>query len=163
MRLRSVMRWVGPAAILTGLFMVLSDLSGMGLALPGSTAPTPLGFSVVGSGLVLLALTLLMVGMVGLYVRQTEPAGPRVVEYGDRDSRYVDPEFLAEELAQGGLPRDPEGKRDRAPSRARRGDERRRQARYRRNIRVEAARRAGAASQSRDRATPRAHRRDHEG
>jgi hypothetical protein len=44
---------------------------------------------VVGSGVILFALMLLVVGMVGLYAVQPRPGGPRVIEYGDGHARYV--------------------------------------------------------------------------
>ena len=41
------------------------------------------------SGVILFALTLLVIGMVGLYATQPRPGGPRVIEYGDGQARYV--------------------------------------------------------------------------
>jgi hypothetical protein len=38
---------------------------------------------------ILFALTLLVIGMVGLYATQPGSGGPRVIEYGDGHARYV--------------------------------------------------------------------------
>ncbi|HEX6709032.1 MAG TPA: hypothetical protein VF068_01760 [Rubrobacter sp.] len=83
MKITGLMRWVGPAAIAGGVFMVLSDLSGLPITIPYLSQASPTGYDVVGSGLILFALVLLLVGMVGLYARQSEPRGARVIEYGE--------------------------------------------------------------------------------
>ncbi len=51
MKVSAVMRWVGPAAIVGGVFMMFSDLLNLTIYVPG-----------LGKA----ALTLLLVGMVGL-------------------------------------------------------------------------------------------------
>jgi hypothetical protein len=38
---------------------------------------------------ILLALTLLLVGMVGLFAGSARADGPKVIEYGDANARYV--------------------------------------------------------------------------
>jgi hypothetical protein len=78
-----LLRWVGPAAIAGGVFMVLSDLSGLPITIPYLSQASPTGFDAVGSGLILFALVLLLLGMVGLYAKQSEPRGARVIEYGE--------------------------------------------------------------------------------
>ena len=87
MKISDLMRWVGPAAIAGGVFMVLSDLSGLPITIPYLSQDSPTGFDAVGSGLILFALVLLLVGMVGLYARQSEPRGARVIEYGEGYTR----------------------------------------------------------------------------
>jgi hypothetical protein len=42
---------------------------------------------------ILLALTLLFVGVVGLFAHSPRVGGPRVIEYGDARARYVLAEF----------------------------------------------------------------------
>ncbi|CAA9446648.1 hypothetical protein AVDCRST_MAG82-3394 [uncultured Rubrobacteraceae bacterium] len=83
MKISVLMRWVGPAAIAGGVFMVLSDLSGLPITIPYLSTASPTGFDAVGSGLILVALTLLLVGMVGLYARGPAPNAARVIEYGE--------------------------------------------------------------------------------
>ena len=83
MKISVLLRWVGPTAIAVGVFMVLSDLSGLPITIPYLSQTSPTGYDAVGSGLILFALVLLMVGMVGLYAKQTEPRGARVIEYGE--------------------------------------------------------------------------------
>ena len=83
MKISKLMQWVGPAAIAGGVFMVLSDLSGLPITIPFLSTTSPTGFDAVGSGLILVALTLLFVGMVGLYARRPAPNAARVIEYGD--------------------------------------------------------------------------------
>jgi hypothetical protein len=78
-----LLRWVGPAAIASGVFMVFSDLSGLPITGPYLSQTSPTGFDAVGSGLILFALVLLLVGMVGLYAKQSEPRGAQVIEYGE--------------------------------------------------------------------------------
>ena len=82
MKISVLLRWVGPAAIAGGVFMVLSDLSGLPITIPYLSQTSPTGYDAVGSGLILFALVLLLVGMVGLYAKQAEPNGARVIEYG---------------------------------------------------------------------------------
>lgn len=82
MKISVLLRWVGPAAIAGGVFMVLSDLSGLPITLPYLSQTSPTGYDAVGSGLILFALVLLLVGMVGLYAKKAEPNGARVIEYG---------------------------------------------------------------------------------
>jgi hypothetical protein len=98
-----LLRWVGPAAIAVGVFMVLSDLSGLPITVPYLSQDSPTGFDAVGSGLILFALVLLLVGMLGLYAKQTEPRGARVIEYGEgypSDSAQVIEERLVPEEAR---------------------------------------------------------------
>ncbi|HET7269998.1 MAG TPA: hypothetical protein VFI90_02815, partial [Rubrobacter sp.] len=83
MKLSDLMRWVGPAAIAGGVFMVLSDLSGLPITIPFVSQDSPTGFDAVGSGLILFALVLLLVGMAGLYAKKAQPNGARVIEYGE--------------------------------------------------------------------------------
>ena len=47
----------------------------------------------VGAGVILLALTLLFVGVVGLFAGSARADGPKVIEYGDAKPRYVLAEF----------------------------------------------------------------------
>jgi hypothetical protein len=82
MKISVLLRWVGPAAIASGVFMVFSDLSGLPITVPYLSQTSPSGYDAVGSGLILFALVLLMVGMLGLYARQSEPRGAQVIEYG---------------------------------------------------------------------------------
>jgi hypothetical protein len=107
-----LLRWVGPAAIAGGVFMVLSDLSGLPITVPYVSQTSPTGYDAVGSGLILFALVLLMVGMVGLYANKSEPKGARVIEYGyPRD--FIEelpvpeeaPHQLAEEVSEAVAPR----------------------------------------------------------
>jgi hypothetical protein len=48
-----------------------------------------MGYHAVGSGLFLFVLTLLLVGMIGLYSGRGDSSGAKVIEYGDRHARYV--------------------------------------------------------------------------
>jgi hypothetical protein len=82
MKLKALMRWTGPAAIGAGVFMVFSGLSGLPIHVPYLSQNDPNGYQVLGSGLILFALTLLLVGMLGLYASQTDPASPNVIESG---------------------------------------------------------------------------------
>ncbi len=70
-------------AIASGVFMVFSDLSGLPITVPYLSQPSPSGFDAVGSGLILFALVLLLVGMVGLYAKEPAPNRARVIEYGE--------------------------------------------------------------------------------
>jgi hypothetical protein len=83
MKVSALMRWVGPAAIAGGVFLVLSDLSGLPITIPYLSTTSPSGFDAVGSGLILVALTLLLVGMAGLYAKGSAPDRARVIEYGE--------------------------------------------------------------------------------
>lgn len=90
MKIPVLMRWVGPAAIAGGVFMVLSDLSGLPIVIPYLSTAAPTGFDAVGSGLILCALTLLLVGMVGLYARRPAAGAARVIEYGEAPQERVE-------------------------------------------------------------------------
>ena len=108
MKISVLMRWVGPAAIAGGVFMVLSDLSGLPITIPYLSTTSPSGFDAVGSGLILVALTLLLVGMVGLYARTPAAGAARVIEHGEaheeepeqpKEERHETAEEQAETLA----------------------------------------------------------------
>jgi len=113
MKLKALMRWTGPAAIGAGVFMVFSGLAGLPFHVPYLSHNDPTGYQVVGSGLILFALTLLLVGMLGLYASRSGSTGPRVIESGTgyhRDEgwkpleEYVHPEeprWLAEHSGVG--------------------------------------------------------------
>lgn len=105
MKVSKIMRWLGPAAIAAAVFAVISDQLGLITHLPEITSDAT-GYHAVGSGLFLLVLTLLLVGMVRLYVHPN-PAGPKVVEYGDALSRYILLEELEEDSHQVGRTRVP--------------------------------------------------------
>ena len=92
----AMMRWAGLAAVVGGMFMTFSDLLNLTIYVPGLGEAAHTGYQAVGSGVILLALTLLFVGMVGLFARAPRPGGPRVLEYGDAHARYVlvEPEKL---------------------------------------------------------------------
>ncbi len=96
MKLSKIFRWIGPAAIAYGLFLVVSDMSGMPLPLLDPEEVAPMGSSVMGSGLILWALVLLLVGMIGLYARLIEGDAPR--KAADREARYREWELDEEEL-----------------------------------------------------------------
>ena len=66
MKVSVLMRWVGLVAIAGGVFLVLSDLSGLPITIPYLSTTSPSGFDAVGSGLILVALTLRLIGMAGL-------------------------------------------------------------------------------------------------
>ncbi len=89
MKVSAAMRWVGPAAIVGAVFMIFSDLLNLTIYVPGLGEAAHTGYQAVGSGVILFALMLLLVGMVGLYARAVPAAGPRVIEYGDARARYV--------------------------------------------------------------------------
>jgi hypothetical protein len=89
MRLSTLIRWGGPVAIVSGVFTMFSDLLGLTIYVPGLGEAANTGYQAVGSGVILFALTLLVIGMVGLYATQPRPGGPRVIEYGDGQARYV--------------------------------------------------------------------------
>jgi hypothetical protein len=102
-KLSTLMRWAGPAAIGSGVFMVFSGLSGLPIHIPYLSQDTPTGYAAIGSGLILFALVLLLVGMVGLYAGRPGPRTGRVIEYGDARGRYVliEEEDLAVETVEG--------------------------------------------------------------
>jgi hypothetical protein len=89
MKISVLMRWVGPAAIAGGVFMVFSELSGLPITIPFLSSAEPTGFDAVGSGLILVALTLLLVGMIGLYAKVPPPNAARVIEYGEAHQEDV--------------------------------------------------------------------------
>jgi hypothetical protein len=89
MRLATLIRWAGPAAIANGVFMIFSDLLGLTIYVPGLGEAAQTGYQAVGSGVILFGLVLLLVGMVGLHARNAEPGRARVIEYGDGHARYV--------------------------------------------------------------------------
>ena len=103
MKLSTLIRWAGPAAIGGGVFMVFSELAGLPIHIPYLSQDTPTGYAAIGSGLVLFALVLLLVGMVGLYAGCPGPRAGRVIEYGDARGRYVliEEEDLAVEPVEG--------------------------------------------------------------
>jgi hypothetical protein len=78
------------------VFTVFSELAGLPIRIPFLSQETPTGYAAVGSGLVLFALVLLLVGMVGLYAGRPSPRAGRVIEYGDARGRYV---LIEEDLA----------------------------------------------------------------
>lgn len=101
MKLTKIFRWIGPAAIAYGLFLVISDMSGMPMLLMDPEEVVPMGSSVMGSGLILWALVMLLVGMIGLYTRLTDVDAAR--KAADREARYrewelYDEEFIVEEF-----------------------------------------------------------------
>ncbi len=98
MKVSALMRWAGPAAIAGAWFTVISDQLGLVTHLPEVGTAETTGYHAVGSGLFLLVLTLLFVGMLGLYARWSGPDGPTVIEYGDGYARYVLVEFSEEGL-----------------------------------------------------------------
>jgi hypothetical protein len=75
------------------MFMVFSDLLNLTVYVPGLGEAAHTGYQAVGSGVILLALTLLFVGVVGLFAGSPRAGGPRVIEYGDARARYVLAEF----------------------------------------------------------------------
>lgn len=101
MRVSEVMRWVGPAAIAGGVFLVLSDLSGLPITIPYLSTASPNGFDAVGSGLILVALTLLLVGMAGLYAKGPARDRARVIEYGEAFEENVPLRPVTEETGHG--------------------------------------------------------------
>ena len=107
MRLSTLIRWGGPVAIVSGVFTMFSDLLGLTIYVPGLGEAANTGYQAVGSGVILFALTLLVIGMVWLYATQPRPGGPRVIEYGDGHARYVLAESEEPGLAQ------PDGERGR--------------------------------------------------
>jgi hypothetical protein len=96
MKLTKIFRWIGPAALAYGLFLVVSDMSGMSMPLMDPEEVVPMGSSVMGSGLILWALVMLLVGMMGLYVRLADGVAAR--KAADREARYREWELDDEEL-----------------------------------------------------------------
>ncbi len=88
-----MMRWAGLAVTVSGMFMVFSDLLNLTIYVPGLGEASHTGYQAVGSGVILLALTLLFVGVVGLFAGTSRTDGPKVIEYGDARARYVLAEF----------------------------------------------------------------------
>ena len=84
-----MMRWAGLAAVAGGMFMTFSDLLNLTIHVPGLGEAAHTGYQAVGSGVILLALTLLFVGVVGLFAGSPRAGGPKVIEYGDAEARYV--------------------------------------------------------------------------
>ena len=84
-----LVRWAGLAAVVGGMFTTFSDLLNLTIKVPGLGQAAHTGYQAVGNGVILLALTLLFVGMVGLFARSPRPGGPTVHEYGDARARYV--------------------------------------------------------------------------
>lgn len=116
MKISVLLRWVGPAAIAGGVFMVLSDLSGLPITIPYLSQDSPTGFDAVGSGLILFALVLLLVGMVGLYAKQSEPRGARVIEYGEGYARdFTEEPPVPEETPHQPVEKESEAVAPRAP------------------------------------------------
>ncbi|MDQ4126587.1 MAG: hypothetical protein M3151_01295 [Actinomycetota bacterium] len=89
MKISVLGRWVGPSAIAGGVLMVFSDLLNLTIYVPGLGEAAHTGYQAVGLGVILFAMTLLLVGMVGLYARSAPAGGARVIEYGDARARYV--------------------------------------------------------------------------
>jgi hypothetical protein len=89
MKLSTLTRWAGPAAIGGGVFMVFSELASLPIHIPYLSQDAPTGYDAVGTGLVMFDLVLLLVGMVGLYAGGPSPRAGRVIEYGDARARYV--------------------------------------------------------------------------
>ena len=81
MKLSVLLRWVGPAAIAGGVFLVFSDLSGLPITIPYLSTSSATGYDAVGSAVILFALTLLLVGIAGLYMRGSAPNAAKVIEY----------------------------------------------------------------------------------
>jgi hypothetical protein len=93
MKSLGMMRWAGLAAAVGGMFMTFSDLLNLTIYVPGLGEAAHTGYQAVGSGVILLALTLLFVGIVGLFAGSAHTDGPKVIEYGDARARYVLAEF----------------------------------------------------------------------
>jgi hypothetical protein len=96
MKVSAVMRWVGPAAIVGGVFMMFSDLLNLTIYVPGLGKAAHTDYQAVGSGVILFALTLLLVGMVGLYASQPSSTGARVIESGTGYPRHDGPALTEE-------------------------------------------------------------------
>ncbi len=100
MKVSAMMRRAGPAAIVGGLFMMFSDLVNLTIYVPGLGKAAHTGFQAVGSGVILFALTLLLVGMVGLYASQPSSTGARVIESGTGYLRYDGSKLVEEDLEE---------------------------------------------------------------
>ena len=96
MKISTLIRWAGPAAIAGGVFMVFSELSSLPIQVPYLSREAPTGYDAVGSGLILFAMVLLLVGMLGLYAGRAESGGPRVLESGAGHPRREDLEVVQE-------------------------------------------------------------------
>ncbi|MDP8939147.1 MAG: hypothetical protein M3N10_02435, partial [Actinomycetota bacterium] len=72
--------------------------SGMPMPLLDPEKVVPMGSSVMGSGLILWALVMLLVGMMGLYARLME--GDAARKAGEREARYREWELDEEELEE---------------------------------------------------------------
>ncbi len=96
MKLSKIFKWAGPAGIAYGLFLVVSDMSGMPLPLLDPEEVVPMGSSVMGSGLILWALVMLLVGMIGLYARLTKSEAAH--KAAEREARYREWELDEEEI-----------------------------------------------------------------
>ncbi len=96
MKLSKIYKWSGPAAIAYGLFLVVSDMSGMPMPLLDPEEVVPMGSSVMGSGLILWDLVMLLVGMIGLYTHLTE--GDAARKAAEREARYREWELDEEEI-----------------------------------------------------------------
>jgi hypothetical protein len=97
MKLSKIFKWAWPAAIAYGLFLVVSDMSGMPMPLLDPEEVVPMGSSVIGSGLILWALVMLLVGMMDLYARLTK--GEAVVrKAAEHEARFQEWELDEEEL-----------------------------------------------------------------
>lgn len=96
---RNLLRWVGPLAITGGVFSVLSELMNLPVSVPGLSVQGPTGYEAVGSGVLLISMSLLLVGMAGLYARQVPPSRnvARVIEYGTPSVRYREVPDLPQE------------------------------------------------------------------
>ena len=94
MKISTLIRWAGPAAIAGGVFMVFSELSSLPVHVPYLSREASTGYDAVGSGLILFALVLLLVGMLGLYAGRAESGGPRVLESGAGYPRGEGPELM---------------------------------------------------------------------
>ncbi len=95
-----VVQWAGLAAVVGGMFTTISDLLNLTIYVPGLGEAAHTGYQAVGSGVILVALTLLFVGMVGIFAGPGRAGGPGsgVIEYGDASARYVRIEFSEEEF-----------------------------------------------------------------
>ncbi len=113
MKISVLMRWVSPAAIAGGVFMVFSELSGLPITIPFLSTAEPTGFDAVGSGLILVALTLLLVGMIGLYAKVPAPNAARVIEYGEANQEDVD---QVEQSAPEAAGHEPTGEQNNTPA-----------------------------------------------
>lgn len=100
MKLGTVLRWIGPAGIGFGVFLVFSALSGLPIRIPFLSEGTTPDFEVISSGLILWALVMLLVGMAGLYARQG-PGSAKVIESGgpgDERLKELEERLALEEL-----------------------------------------------------------------